>query len=161
TLTFARHTGENIPPRAVMRLIMLPILFSLAYLGYEDRDKILDLYRAAYPGDPAKREALDQCAMAANFNRLDSADRQACYAGTWGQRRLAIAPTPAPRYDFSPSHLPGNDVRRQAANDQYRYPAGLVRAAAAAAAPPGPPLRTTLSPKPPTPPIAAAHREAL
>lgn len=38
-------------------------------------------YHDIYPDDPAKRQALELCFMQDHkFNRLDSADRDACYA---------------------------------------------------------------------------------
>ena len=104
-----------------MRFIMLPVLFSLAYIGFENRDKIADQYNAAYPSDPVKQAALQDCiARHPNFNRLDADDRHACYTGTWGRRPVALPASPSPYYAYSPSHLAGNDVRRQEANASYR-----------------------------------------
>ena len=104
-----------------MKLIMLPVLISVAYIGFAHRDAIVDQYRAAYPTDPAKREALEQCArIDANFNRLDMIDRDNCYAAI--APRVAVITTPnaaGVSYAFNPSHLPPNDVRRHEANAAY------------------------------------------
>jgi hypothetical protein len=63
-----------------MRFIVLPLLLSLAGIGYLNRDRILDAYTAAYPSDPAKEAALQQCISEnSGFNRLDTDDRTYCY----------------------------------------------------------------------------------
>lgn len=117
-----------------MKLIMLPVLLSVAFIGFEHRGEIMDQYRAAYPSDPAKREALEQCAhIDRNFNRLDMIDRDKCYTAFLAQAPMAavppaMPPVPSPFYAQNPSHLPGNDIRRQEANDRYR----LARTAGAA-----------------------------
>jgi hypothetical protein len=109
-----------------MRLVMVPLVFSVACLAYVHRDKIIDQYAAAYPSDPAKEAAMRQCvARDKNFNRLDADDRQACYRKYLPPTAISAAPasagpTAAPYYPYSPSHLPGNDIRRQEANDNYR-----------------------------------------
>lgn len=55
-----------------MKLILLPLFCSLAIIGFENRDKIMDQYNAAYPSDPAKAAALARCiGQNPNFNRLD------------------------------------------------------------------------------------------
>ncbi len=139
-----------------MKLLIFPMLVTIGYFGFIDRDKVVDLYRAAYPADAAKRETLEQCARTRNFNRLDSTDRQSCYAGTWGRMAgdpAAIAPRASPSYEFSPSRLPGNDIRRQEANDTYRLPE-LVRSAQAA---PLLPVPVSLS-QPRSPPPATIDR---
>ena len=126
-----------------MKLIMLPLLFSLAVIGFENRDKIMDQYNAAYPCDPVKQAALQDCtARHPNFNRLDADDRHACYTGTWGKiAPLALAPVASPYYAYSPSHLAGNDIRRQESNATYRFaveqstPAPAVASVHAVAAP--------------------------
>jgi hypothetical protein len=104
---------------------VVPLVFSIACLGYVHRDKIIDQYTAAYPSDPAKQAAMQQCIEHdKNFNRLDADDRQACYRQYIAPTAIAAAPvaagpSPAPYYPYSPSHLPGNDIRRQEANDGY------------------------------------------
>jgi hypothetical protein len=129
-----------------MKLIMLPLLISAAYLGYEHRGEIVDQYFAAYPSDPVKAEALNQCASSQpNFNRLDAIDRDQCYSALAVRAPVGMAPVPSPSYAHNPSHLPGNDIRRQEASDTYR----LARAAA-----------VTPSVSPPVPTVAAPHRVA-
>jgi hypothetical protein len=98
-----------------MKLVLLPLMISAAYMGFEHREAAIDLYRLAYPDDPAKRDALDQCSRGVpNFNRLDTADRDNCYA-SFSYRVAAVSAA-----SFSPSHVPADDVRRQEAYDGYR-----------------------------------------
>jgi hypothetical protein len=104
-----------------MKLIMLPLLLSLAYIGFEHKDQIMDQYNAAYPTNPEKAAAIAQCALNPSFNRLDSDDRHDCYAAHLVHGPVAIAPSPSPYYAFSTSHLPGSDIRRQEANADYQY----------------------------------------
>lgn len=137
-----------------MRLIMVPLVFSVACLAYTHRDKIIDQYTAAYPADPAKEAAMQQCIEHnKNFNRLDADDRQGCYrkylpptANPAGAGAIAASPSGAPYYPYSPSHLPGNDIRRQEANDSY-HP--LIPSAQAQTLPPAQPT--------PLPPAATPH----
>ena len=117
-----------------MKLIMLPLFFSIACIAYQNRDRIIDQYDAAYPSDPAKQAALTQCVAAnPNFNRLDADDRQSCYHKNFGSTPVAFAPTPSAYYAYSPSHLAGSDIRRQEANAAYRLPALIAKAEAAPA----------------------------
>ena len=133
-----------------MRLIIFPLLVSLAYIGYEHRDKIADQYNAAYPSDPAKRAAIERCiAENPNFVRLDADDRQRCYRRAWGASPVAVAPIWFPSYAYSPSHLAGNDIRRQEAGASY--------APAVMQAPPPAPVRTGTYITAPLP--AAAHHD--
>jgi hypothetical protein len=131
-------------------LILFPLLVSLAYIGYEHRDKIADQYNAAYPADPAKRAAIERCiAENPNFIRLDADDRQRCYRRTWGASPFAVAPSGPLSSAYSPSHLAGNDIRRQEAGASY--------AAAVMQAPSPVPVRTGTDVTAPLP--AAAHRD--
>jgi hypothetical protein len=96
------------------RLVQFALLAALAYIGFEYVGGVIDVYRAAYPNDPVKREALDQCARGiSGFSRLNEAARENCYA-VFANRMDASA------RDYSPSHLPVNDVRRQQAFDGYQ-----------------------------------------
>jgi len=105
-----------------MKLLMVPVIFSVGFLMFEQRDKMMDLYHAAYPVDGVKVAALNSCAENANFNRLDSGDRAACYAGNYGKKEEpTFQPTPQPYYAYSPSHLAGSDIRRQEANSAYEH----------------------------------------
>jgi hypothetical protein len=98
----------------------MPVIFTVGFLVFEQHDKMMDLYHAAYPADPVKAAALNICAETLNFNRLDSGDRASCYAGTYGRPEPSmLIPTPQPTYAYSPSHLSGNDIRRQEANSSY------------------------------------------
>jgi hypothetical protein len=121
TVECSRLGWSHIWGRVAVKLIMLPLLIAVAYVGFEHKDGMVDLYRAAYPDDPAKRDALDQCSRGIpNFNRLDSADRDNCYSSISG-RVAAAAP-------YNPSHLPVSDVRRQEAFDGYRSMRGVAAA---------------------------------
>jgi len=118
-----------------MKLILVPLMLSIACIAYQNRDKIADQYNAAYPADPAKEAAIEHCvATDRYFNRMDADDRTACYresgVSTPDIRAVAAAPTPSPSYAYSPSHLAGNDIRRQQANDEYLQES-MIRAAAA------------------------------
>jgi hypothetical protein len=102
------------------RLITSVALIFAGYLGLQHRAEITDLYRAAYPDDPAERAALDECSRGiSNFNRLAATDRNACYANLSG--RLAVSAVP-----YNPSHLPVNDIRRQEVFDGYRSAQGAA-----------------------------------
>jgi hypothetical protein len=119
----------------VVKLIILPLMLSVACIAYQNRDKIADQYNAAYPANPAKEAAIQHC-LAANpsFNRLDADDRKQCYRENLGSTpdavAVAAAPTPSAYYAYNPSHLAANDIRRQQANDAYLQ-ASMIRAAAA------------------------------
>jgi hypothetical protein len=103
-----------------MKLVMLPLVFSVAVIAFTNRDKIIDQYNAAYPSDPAKAAALQECISRDKyFNRLDGDDRQACYRQHMPVTPIAVAPSAGPQYAYSPSGLPGNDIRREQANGGY------------------------------------------
>jgi hypothetical protein len=117
-----------------MKLVLLPLLFILGFYLYEGRDKIIDQYNAAYPSDRAKAQAMAHCAAAEpDFNRLDADDRKHCYRKELGTDPSSPAPTPSAYYAYNPSHLPGNDIRREQANDEF-----LIHSARAAPAAPVP-----------------------
>jgi hypothetical protein len=140
-----------------MKLVMLPLIFSIGFIAFENRDKIIDQYNAAYPSDPAKAAALQDCiSHDKSFNRLDGDDRQACYRSHIAPAPIAVAPSPIPQYSYSPSGLPGNDIRRQQANDRYHSP-GMVHSAQAD---PDPAPRHAMAPGTQHP-GAVAHRVAL
>ena len=103
-----------------MKLIMIPILFPLAYVIFANHNQIMDEYRAAYPGDPVKRAVIERCAMNRGFSRLDPDEREACYAtaGLWPEVAV-LTPRATPNYPYSPSQLPASDVRRQETDDTY------------------------------------------
>jgi hypothetical protein len=118
-----------------MKLIILPLMFSIACIAYKNRDRIADQYNAAYPSNPAKEAAIQHClATNPSFNRMDADDRQQCYHENLGTTPVAVtlaaAPTPSPYYAYNPSHLAANDIRRQQANDAY-LEMSMIQAAAA------------------------------
>jgi hypothetical protein len=117
-----------------VKFVMLPLMFSIACVAYQNRDRIADQYHAAYPTDPAKEAAIQSCA-ARNpaFNRMDADDRQQCYRNNLEPALLPIeaaAAAASASYAYSPSHLASNDIRRQQANDQYLQES-MIKAAAA------------------------------
>lgn len=113
-----------------MKLIALPLLFSIGYVGFEHHDKIIDQYNAAYPSDPARSAALAKCATRdPGFIRLDADEREHCYRAVFGNDRTALE-LPArvsPSYLLNASSVSANDIRRQQTNENFRPP---VRAAA-------------------------------
>jgi hypothetical protein len=133
-----------------MKLVMLPIMASLAFIGFEHRSEIVDLYRAAYPADPVKREALEACARSdPNFNRLDTIDRNSCYANISARFPGAAASGPGVSDRRSPSQLPATDVRRQEATANYRRLAQAASASGVPVAPSGAPVASkAASPRP-------------
>jgi hypothetical protein len=147
-----------------MKLIVLPLLICLAYLGFENSDKFIDIYRSAYPADPVKRTAIEECALHREFNRLDPEDRQRCYDRMLPTATVAAIPVASPYYPYNPSHLPGNDVRRQEANAGFQLvqPASAEPLAVHPAAPPAPQPQpaapVVYHPVPPHHPATPAHR---
>lgn len=136
-----------------MKLVLVPVMFSVAFIAFQNRDKIIDVYNSAYPSDPAKSAALARCAARnQGFNRLDPDDRERCYRAAETVPG-SPAPTPGAYYAYNPSHLPGNDIRRQEANQSYGAPVVPQTAMArpAAAIPPS-------TPAPAAQPFTAVHR---
>jgi len=71
-----------------------------------------------YPKDAAKAQALRLCMLAdPNFNRLDSAARDACYYHAF-RERASISPAPSP--DLKPSNRV--DLKSSAATDSRIAP---------------------------------------
>jgi hypothetical protein len=71
-----------------------------------------------YPKDAARAQALKLCMLAdPNFNRLDSAARDACYYHAFGER-ASISPVPSPdlkptnQVDLKPSAATDNRIAR-------------------------------------------------
>jgi hypothetical protein len=110
-----------------MREILAPALLTvIGAIGVNFSDVAADLYLAAYPKDLRYRQAIEHCvAQSPAFNRLNSADRAACYAeigagpsigaeaGEPRQVRMiatGVSPDPAAR----PNHQPGYPQRPQA-----------------------------------------------
>lgn len=137
-----------------MKLIMFPLLLSLAGIAYINRDRIADEYNAAYPSDPVKEAALRECISEnASFNRLDTDDRTYCYRHyLWAVPGAArIDATPSPSYAKGPSYLARDDIRRQEAIDSYRHH-GLAPAVASKPALSAPSRAVDL-------PVAADYRQ--
>jgi hypothetical protein len=132
-----------------MKLILAPLMFSVACIAYQNRDKIADQFNAAYPANPAKAAALQRCANdVKSFNRLDADDRQYCYRQYVQEPSVdgagvIPAAVPVTVYPYNPSHLPANDIRRQEANDSYLQ----ERMLAAAASRPVTRIQTSASPQ--------------
>jgi hypothetical protein len=117
-----------------MKLVTLPLVVSIAFIGFEHRSEIADLYRAAYPTDPVKREALEECARTRpNFNRLDTIDRDSCYAGLSLSFFIDQAPGSGGYYGHSLSVPPGTDIRGQEATGTDRQSAQAAPQAPAVA----------------------------
>jgi len=100
-------------------------------------DVVANFYRQVYPSDPAQRRALDQCAIEnPSFDRLDSAEREACYRRGEMAYQAAAAGAPlllpaAPNFvdqwrAAGQGRLPQNDIRAEQRGEVY------LRAAAAA-----------------------------
>jgi len=97
-------------------------LAGTGYLAAINAEKLIAQYQEAFPADPQRREALDLCATDPRFNRLDPADRQGCRSVPFAEAPtswVGLAPVMTPRYDFNPSHLPRDDIRRQQANEAF------------------------------------------
>src|SRR5436190_24107561 len=83
----------------------LIVLAVTAGVAVAHPDAVQELYDLLYPGDPVKREALEQCFMADyKFNRLNPIEREACY-------KQKLAPPPVAAAVAPPSipprpHLP-------------------------------------------------------
>ena len=148
-----------------MKAILAPALLAAAgYVGLTHSDKVVDLYRAAYPIEGPKRDALEQCSLNPNFNRLDSADRQSCYTKSFAAipTPVAVGPSASPHYEYSPSHLPGTDIRRLQANERFAPQVvlpPLPPATAATLPAPAAPSHIDLPVRGSRPPVAAGRSE--
>jgi len=122
-----------------MKGLWFPIVLAVtAGVAVAHPDAVQELYEQLYPGDPAKREALEQCFMADyKFNRLNPSEREACY-----KRKLAPPPVaaafvppsipPRPylpqvnqvdlRRSAAQGRMPQNDVRFQQQTERYLHP---------------------------------------
>lgn len=94
---------------------MVPVIVLVGVGMFSQRDRMLDFYHAAYPFDPARAEALNDCAGNPNFNRFDSGDRAVCYARVYGEN----GPRSVGSAAGSPVPRPGNEMRRAEANSDY------------------------------------------
>ncbi|GEM_PF-1994241 len=126
-----------------MRLVSAIVVFGLAVAtvaAVTHPTRVFALYEELYPADPARRQALEMCFMRDHkFNRLDTAERDACY-----KLQLAppppvaipagLAPPPSAGANFvdlwraaGQGRLPANDVRAHERNDRYFHPSGPGR----------------------------------
>lgn len=120
------HPGDAmITARRVRRSVLAVAVAAAAGFAVLHPGAVRALYEGVYPGDPAKREALDLCFMQDHkFDRLDSSERDDCY------RRMlyplgdvaAGAPATPPAANIvdleraaGAGDMPRNDVRRQEA----------------------------------------------
>jgi hypothetical protein len=88
-----------------------------------------------YPGDPAQRQALDQCFMEdRRFDRLDPAAREACYRRNPAPRR-SVGPDPSGRIRANSNfvdlwraagqgRMPRHDVRFEEQMARYYHSEG-------------------------------------
>jgi hypothetical protein len=66
--------------RAVRRWVMMLAVVGTGGFVVTNLGMVKTFYEALYPGDPAKRHALELCFMQDHkFNRLDPGEREACY----------------------------------------------------------------------------------
>jgi len=139
-----------------MKLVLVPMMFSIAVIGFTNRDKILDVYHSAYPTDPAKTAALERCAARdPAFNRLDPDDRERCYRGVGEPEPIAFDA------GYNPSHLPGNDIRRQQSNERPLAPVALQTALARPVVPVPSSAPVSAAPATTPHPFTAVHRVAV
>jgi hypothetical protein len=86
-------------------IVFSAMLIAVGAIGLMNVDGIRQLYVGAYPTSIEKRQALDRCALGGTaFDRLDAAEREACYA-----RQRVAPPSVQP---LGPSRMPHEDVRR-------------------------------------------------
>lgn len=90
-------------------IVFSAILIAVGVLGLMNVDRIRQVYAGAYPTSAEKRQALDRCSLgSAAFDRLDPAEREACYA-----RQRVAPPSVQP---LAPTRsMPKDDVRRMQA----------------------------------------------
>lgn len=107
----------------LVRRVLVVVIFTtaggLAAMHFRD---ISNFYRAIYPSDPAKREALDLCfTQDHQFNRLDANARASCYSRALTPAAMVAGYAPAAGPVANPidlqraaaaGHMPRNDVRR-------------------------------------------------
>jgi hypothetical protein len=106
------------------RLIIATLVGLTAAVAAAQFGPVNRLLGDIYPRDAARAEALKLCMLAnPNFNRLDSAARDACYYHAFG--RQASLPSPSPTEFETPNQI---DLGKSAAADG-RVPAGDIRLA--------------------------------
>jgi hypothetical protein len=109
-------------------LIVAGTIGVLVGMAAAQPDAVTRVFDQFYPRDAGKREALDRCtARDSAFNRLDAAERDACYVHNMA---VAVETSPAANFvDFwraaGQGHLQQTDVRFEQQTERY------LRAAAA------------------------------
>jgi hypothetical protein len=93
-----------------MKLILIATIVGITGCGLAMQSKtVLGFWANIYPTDPARREALNLCALAdPNFNRVSAGARTACYQHTFEK--------PAPQVTAATAGIGANqvDLRRAA-----------------------------------------------
>jgi hypothetical protein len=120
--------------RSVKRVVLVTILVFAGGMAAVFAKSIAGFCENIYPGDPAKRQALDLCFMQNHrFNRLDAAERDACYQRTLMRPTAAAAMEMLTPVQIEPNAvdmrraavagpLPRNDVRRlEQTDDALRH----------------------------------------
>ena len=116
--------------RVVRRLVMTLVVVGGGAFAVMNPGVVKAFYEDLYPGDPAKRQALELCFMQDHkFNRLDPSERDACYHRML-QPLGELSPPPleqpnANLVDLQRAaglgSLPRNDVRRLEQNQNAAH----------------------------------------
>ena len=109
-----------------MKSAFAVLLLSAGTAGVVEPD-IFELLRDAYPADRAKQTALEWCASEdKNFNRLSTAEREACYqrmvpsAAISAVAASALQAAPNPIDMAQSAGARQGDIRQQQATERYR-----------------------------------------
>lgn len=107
------------------------VVVSAGGLAATHPQAVTTYYQEIYPGDPAKRQALDVCFMQDHtFNRLDPGQREACYRHILNSAEATSAGTAAQpvlnpidlERAAAQGSLPRNDVRRLELQETLHQP---------------------------------------
>ena len=121
--------------KAFVLVVLLAIGAGVAMTHPEVVDGMVDEFLEQFNfGDPTKQHALNECFFADHkFNRLDPAERDACYrqhATETAEAAVVPAPMPPPphlpqvnqmdlRRSAGLGRMPNNDIRAQQQTDRY------------------------------------------
>jgi hypothetical protein len=124
--------------RVLKRLLIVAAVVSAGGVAAVHPEVIKNFYEDVYPSDAAKRQALDLCFMQDHkFNRLESAEREACYrhalfvppaeaaATAAGEAPAAVKYEPNAidlRRAAGEGALPRNDARRREQTENALHP---------------------------------------
>lgn len=106
---------------------LIALGLAAAYAAIHPRE-VIAFYQDAYPGDPARRQALDMCIRRDRmFNRADAAAREACYRQELGSFGYGPADAADTRFvdfyrDAGRGHQPTDDIRAREQNQRYTHP---------------------------------------